>query len=259
MIQHNEIPRSLFSVLEMLLQAYDYASDGDHWMYAVEMDHLHTIGATVNDLRWLAQVGVVEHAQEVTAPGYDGREFCKTGNMTLSPRSCFVLTDDGLHLARHLRCRMKDVQSAALTAERLTDVAQRSAITRASKPHWDAAQRQLWFASAIVKQFRWKAQNQERILLAFQEDGWPRVIDDPLCPAPGQDPKRRLHDTIKGLNRNQQNRLVSFHGNGDGQTIRWNRTTGREGAAIARCTRPDREQADVLDTCDHRSELDSPR
>ena len=73
----------------------------------------------------------------------------------------------------------------------------------------------------VVKQFKVPALNQERILAAFEEEGWPVHIDDPLPPHPEQDPKRRLHDTINSLNRNQKNPLIRFLGNGNGQGIRW--------------------------------------
>ena len=74
---------------------------------------------------------------------------------------------------------------------------------------------------SIVKRFKWQAVNQELVLGAFQEDGWPAVIDDPLPPKPEQDSKRRLHDTIKALNRNQLHKAIRFHGNGTGEGIRW--------------------------------------
>jgi hypothetical protein len=73
----------------------------------------------------------------------------------------------------------------------------------------------------IVKEFKLPALNQETVLTAFQEEGWPPCIDDPLPPAAGIDPKRRLHDTIKNLNRNQKHYLVRFMGNGTGQGVRW--------------------------------------
>jgi hypothetical protein len=63
--------------------------------------------------------------------------------------------------------------------------------------------------------------NQEAILDAFQEEGWPMWIDDPLSPLPDQPPKRRLHDTIKGLNRNREMELIRFRGDGTGQRVAW--------------------------------------
>ena len=67
--------------------------------------------------------------------------------------------------------------------------------------------------------------NQEAILAAFQEDGWPARIDDPLPPVAETDPKRRLSDTIKCLNRKQQNALVRFSGDGTGEGVLWDLVT----------------------------------
>ncbi len=65
------------------------------------------------------------------------------------------------------------------------------------------------------------AANQEAILAAFQEEGWCPRIDDPLAPKLNQDSKRRLHDTINSLNRNQKHALIRFLGDGKGEGVRW--------------------------------------
>ena len=77
-----------------------------------------------------------------------------------------------------------------------------------------------------VKRFRWTAANQETILAAFEEEGWPHRIDDPLPPQPDQDSKRRLSDTIKCLNRKQINQLIHFHGDGTGEGVIWELVEG---------------------------------
>ncbi len=59
------------------------------------------------------------------------------------------------------------------------------------------------------------------MLSAFEEEGWPPTIDDPLPPVAGMDAKRRLHDTINRLNRNQKHRLIRFGGNGRGRAVCW--------------------------------------
>jgi hypothetical protein len=90
-------------------------------------------------------------------------------------------------------------------------------------PHWEQGTRMLWLGESIVKQFKLPAPNQECILTALQEEGWPSCIDDPLPPTPGVDSKRRLHDTIFRLNRGQRRRLIRFNGNGNGLAIHWER------------------------------------
>ena len=88
-------------------------------------------------------------------------------------------------------------------------------------PHWDHDCRELRFGSYLVKQFKVPAENQELILSAFEEEGWPPHLDDPLPPRPELDSKQRLHDAINRLNRNQKRRLIRFHGDGNGQGLRW--------------------------------------
>ena len=57
--------------------------------------------------------------------------------------------------------------------------------------------------------------------MAFEEEDWPVRIDDPLPPRSGLDPKRRLHDSIKSLNRHQKSRVLRFCGDGSGEGVRW--------------------------------------
>jgi hypothetical protein len=89
------------------------------------------------------------------------------------------------------------------------------------KPVWDPSHRELRYNGKLVKRFRVPASNQIAILDAFQEDGWPEFIDDPIPPERGIDPKHRLNVTIKSLNRNQVDPLIRFHGNGNGLQVYW--------------------------------------
>src|SRR5262249_44432444 len=52
----------------------------------------------------------------------------------------------------------------------------------ARRPKWDADRRELWYGAVLCKRYRRPAPNQEKILAAFEEDGWPGRIDDPLDP-----------------------------------------------------------------------------
>ena len=79
----------------------------------------------------------------------------------------------------------------------------------------------LYFAGRIVKRFPRAARNQEIVLCAFEEEGWPYRIDDPLPPSGNVDPKRRLHDTIKWLNRDHEAQVLAFMGDGTGEGVRW--------------------------------------
>ena len=92
-------------------------------------------------------------------------------------------------------------------------------------PFWDAQGRRLWLDGAVLKVFRQPAPNQTRLLDVFQETGWIEThIDDPLPPEPHedeQDVKRRLHETLKNLNRGLPRGSIRFRGDGTGQGVRW--------------------------------------
>lgn len=87
------------------------------------------------------------------------------------------------------------------------------------RPVWDRRRRELRLGKTVIKEFVWPAPNQERILHAFQQAGWPNQIRDPLPRKRGICPKRRLHDAIKCLNRNRMHRDIKFHGDGTGQGV----------------------------------------
>ena len=90
-------------------------------------------------------------------------------------------------------------------------------------PRWDAKLRQLSFDRLLVKQFRLPARNQEAVLSAFEEEGWPWSVYDPLPYLLGQREriKERLRVTIRHLNANHRNRLIRFRGNGTGEAVLW--------------------------------------
>ena len=90
-----------------------------------------------------------------------------------------------------------------------------------SPPYWDAEYRELRVGQCVIKEYRVPSPNQEAILVAFQEEGWPHHIHDPLTPQRDVEPKCRLHDTIKRLNRLHKERLIRFHGNGTGEGVCW--------------------------------------
>ncbi len=89
-------------------------------------------------------------------------------------------------------------------------------------PRWDRQSRTLYFGDQIVKRFREPAANQEAVLLAFEQEAWVQVIDDPLPPvAVESSPEMRLRNTIRRLNLNQTTPLIHFHGDGSGFRVIW--------------------------------------
>ena len=109
-------------------------------------------------------------------------------------------------------------------ADRSPRAHENGAKVSADVPHYNSKTRTLTCHGAVARKFRWAASNQEKILLAFQEEGWPTRIDDPLPSDTEICPKRRLHDTIKCLNQGQRSKgtwYVRFRGDGTGQGVLW--------------------------------------
>ena len=210
----------------MLLESYDYAQDigCPIWEFAVEVDAFRSFRLTPGDWRWLCLKGLVDHGREQTMSGEPNRSFRQGGVLRLTRRTCFVLTAAGEQFARQLiasrgqPAQTIGVQSplpaADSLAAQLLDLSQ-------LLPVWDRDRQQLRVGKFIVKEFKLPAPNQEMILAAFQEENWVPRIDDPLPPHDDIDPKRRLHDTITSLNRNQKKPLIRFLGDGSGEGVRW--------------------------------------
>lgn len=204
------------NAIRKLARAYQYSIDCDRskWDFAVEISGMDTLGVSHDELRWMVGKGLVEHAQEITEGNGICRSFESPGGFTFSPNSCFVVTPAGLDLAIDLMLE---------SSEEFPEVAENSTSTSTEPgcPVWDDQRHELKVGGVIVKRFKWRASNQEAILAAFQEDGWPARIDDPLSPLPETDPKRRLSDTIKCLNRKQVAPLLRFSGDGTGEGVLW--------------------------------------
>lgn len=210
--------------LSLLVEAHRYAADlrRSVWDFAVEIDGLRHTGCTNNEFRWLVCKGYVRHAAETTTRNAARRAFRRgrrANGQVFGQNTCFVLTDEGLAFAA-AALEQWPAKPADLRAMR-PSIAEHIRLPQAAKPTWDRERQELRLGSIVVKQFKVPAANQERILAAFQEEDWPLRIDDPLPPATDQDSKRRLHDTINSLNRNQKQPLLHFLGDGTGQGIRW--------------------------------------
>lgn len=223
--QIGHVSRKLRATLDALLDAARYAVDTEStvWDFAISIVRLRELGATDTDLRWLVRKGYVEHGREVTVEGDNGRAFRSTGDLTFSRRTCFVLTQAGVEAAESQCLPSPDGPLPTLSDH---SQASEEPPEQWPVPQWDPELRKLHLDGQLVKRFKWPALNQEAVLCAFQEEGWPTRIDDPLPPQPEQDSKRRLADTIKCLNRKQTNELIHFCGDGTGEGVIWERSNG---------------------------------
>jgi hypothetical protein len=216
--QRLAVPLAVSKPLEVLLAARDYV-DGlksRPWDFAVELRYLESAGCTPSELRWLLTRGCVRHAIEVTRAKDRRRRFRPLLSPTFPRKTCFVLTAAGAVLARQICSR-----NGACGASNGSLPVPSTSSAGAATPQWDHMQRELRCGQTIIKRFRVPAPNQEIILCAFQEESWPARVDDPLPRHAALDPKDRLRETIKSLNRNQLRRLLVFHADGRGCGIRW--------------------------------------
>ena len=229
----SEIPDVCQEMLEaglaLLWRGFVYARDleTEGWEFAVNRDVLYQAGLSAIDLRWLNARKYVESAPGTVSS--QRQKPCPQEHARFNEKAThFILTNAGAAFALQVFSRglepvshnpSKNEQAAQATGLAGHPVVQSRLVER--KPSWDRDRRELRFGESMIKQFRWLAVNQETVLMAFEEDGWPPRIDDPLPRKVNHDPKQRLHDTIKCLNRNHYMRVIRFNGDGTGEGIRW--------------------------------------
>jgi hypothetical protein len=211
--------RRVRSALALLVDAVAAArSTGvSSWDFAVELKMLLAAGLTASDLRWLVRKGYLEHGYEVTRPHDVARQFRPCCNLAFAERTCFVLTEVGRRL---LNTEGPPPPDGPRPAERRAKPTKRGS-RAAGVPSWDRHHHILRMDGRVVKQFKVRSPSQEAILTAFEEQGWPTAIDDPLPPHPGQDAQRRLRSAIQSLNANQQTPLLRFRGDVIGRRVLW--------------------------------------
>src|SRR4051794_20984292 len=212
--------------LALLFQAYCYSQDAgvNLWDFALEIDKLYATGLTINDLRWLVAKEFVEHGREVSLYGDPHRTFQAAVGFSFEPGTCVVLTSKGAAFVRESSSELVLPPGMTTSVEPASEGmprAENGGHEAIAKPHWASTRRELCLKGTVVKRYRVPARNQEMILSAFEDDGWPEHLDAPLPVTHAVDPKTRLHDAINRLNHSQENPLVRFHGNGSGTGIFW--------------------------------------
>ena len=213
MFSSGELPISLEALrpgVESLLVASRCAADvgQNEWWFAIEIQTLRQLGLVETHLRWLIGRKFLFHREEVPPEellGFDpyDRQFRDACLYQFSERSCFVLTKAGLEFAKMLSRADLPSRPVPTISPPVTAI-----------PSWNLQRKELWVSECLVKRFRVHSPNQESVLEAFQEEGWPERIFDPLQPG-------RLPETIKSLNRHHRVPLIRFSGDGTGQGVLW--------------------------------------
>ncbi len=239
MIELRQNP-AVCATLKRLREANKSAIDcgRDPWDFAVELSQFLDSGIGTHMLRVMISQNWITHMREVPGRSKYRREFEPESEMVLSKQSCFLITQKGLKIARQLTPQGPTsmtkndsrIENGSVSKSNLAHLNSEADTQMDSAgypiPCWDRKRRELRIGGVVVKKFKWPAENQEQVLEAFEEEGWPPRIDDPLIRHPKIDPKRRLHDTLKCLNRKQVHEYVKFRGDGTGRgvllEINWN-------------------------------------
>jgi hypothetical protein len=182
----------------------------------VSLEHFHNQGVGKDVLLWMFYHGHIECLD--SAPGRTN------GSAGLPPEegalptaaSNFSLTEVGeafadLFLAQAL------LPASEEEFEETWELLQMGRLV----PGYDQDSRLFFWGCHVLKHFRQPSCNQVLVLCTAEELDWPAWFDDPLPPVPLSNPKVRLHDTVKDLNRRQEPYLIHFKGDGTGTRIGW--------------------------------------
>jgi hypothetical protein len=182
----------------------------------VSLAPLRRDGVTTDIILWMLYQG---HIEPSSPDGADANHLARgraAEGVCLGEGSSFSLTPPGEAFAH-------DFLGRALTPEDDRDFQNTRALPRLGRlcPRYHRQGRAFVWGRHVLKRFRQPSRNQERVLLAAEELGWPAWFDDPLPPGRGRNPKVRLHDTIKCLNRHQRPPVIRFLGDGSGRRVGW--------------------------------------
>jgi hypothetical protein len=183
----------------------------------VSLARFHHYHVDENILLWMIFRDHVEHLK--SPPESNGQHAClpmPANSLILTSQSCFALKDKGAAFADAF---LADVLLPQV--EGAFQAAWNGLMVGALLPSYQPTDRTFAWGEHLLKRFRQPAANQELILISAEEQQWPDWFDDPLPRKIGQNPKIILHDTIKDLNRRQNESLVHFKGDGSGRRVGW--------------------------------------
>jgi hypothetical protein len=140
--------------------------------------------------------------------------------MKFAENSAFMLSVGGADFARSACPASAETPDAPPKVSK-APACETDLTNEAQRPHWEPGSRTLTIGDIVVKRFHRPARVQAIVFGAFEEEGWPASIDDPIPRHPGKDPKTRLRGTIESLNENHLVRRIHFAGDGSGEKICW--------------------------------------
>ncbi len=183
---------------------------------AIRIEELKDTGIQATDCRWMLIGGLVEHYTETTYPGDKARSF-ESADAILSTNSCFMLTQKGTEfVAEFLVAQSANADTNTILGLQIHQPKSSSNRNSTAASETNRTKLGCTTAGTLVRQQARKAvpnslSNQVAILAAFEERAGPRAS----MTAPQHyeiDPRRRLNDTIRNLNRSRINLLIRFSG-----------------------------------------------
>jgi hypothetical protein len=209
--------RRFQSALVLLNDATNFARDTgrDAWDYCLRLEELLSAGLTVADCRWLADKKLVEARDTARARGR-GRGI-RPLRATFSRSTRFVLTAAGVAFAADLCSPIGRPRAPTGNGNPHRDWASDAM----GGPRWDPRLLVLQVDDIAVKEFQAKARNQLVIVSAFDTQGWPRQIDNPLDSGGPAQRAQALADAVHGLNRNLRAKVIRFHTAEKGASVRY--------------------------------------
>jgi hypothetical protein len=206
----------LLAYVRLLTACYEGSGpNGSSRSPLVECQRLLHIGISPEVLQWMLYQRHVDLFEEGLRGGERPHWFLKPGAV-VEDQSAIALTPLGELFAELL-------VAALLLPSDGEEFAWAWGLLRvgALTPSYDKENRLFAWGRHALKCYRQPSPNQESILLAAEELGWAPWFDDPLPRGGEANPKVRLHDTIKSLNRHQSPHLVRFLGDGTGRRVGW--------------------------------------
>ncbi len=185
----------------------------DAWDFSTTLSTFRKAGVSEGVLRWLMCREYVEHAVECTGLSDPKRVFRESTSLGIFPRSCFVLTKDGVDFLTELK-RTRSNGDGSDSGVRGAEAVPHE------RPYWEESTHTLFWHECPVKRYRSEAPNQEAVLRQFQIQDWVACIPVSLALEHGINPKERLRETIKSINRNVRSSL-RFCQEGCGSRVRW--------------------------------------
>ena len=181
----------------------------------VPLSRFHDFGIEDSILLWMLYQAHIEHFQNLPGPDTGPATLVSVTSLAMLPTSCFALTTAGAAFADRFLADVFAPEPPIRAAAR------RELPSGRPVPCYDMHERVWTWGPYVLKHFRQPALNQELILCTAEELDWLDWFDDPLPRRSGLNPKTRLHETIKDLNRRQTPYLVHFQGDGTGRRIGW--------------------------------------